>query len=174
MSRAAPGIRDDNKNILYIYPPKTPVMKYLLILPALFLLIACNTSVRQKTKDAVNKTGEVVAEAGSEFVDGVSKGIRNSFSNELVFSEDLRKAGVKAGRVSITSSDSATDNVLRVYLIFDQPVSRNIMVKVFDENGQEYGRAVQAVQAQKDEAKYIDFVFDRRTNIDGKGKITFE
>jgi len=30
------------------------------------------------------------------------------------------------------------------------------------------------IKAQKGEAKYFDFVFDQRTNIDGKGVITFE
>ena len=46
-------------------------MKYLLIILAL-TFASCNWA-KQKTKETVNKTGEVVAKAGSEFVNGVSK-----------------------------------------------------------------------------------------------------
>ena len=35
---------------------------------------ACNWA-KHKAKETVNKTGEVVAQTGSEFVNGVSKGI---------------------------------------------------------------------------------------------------
>lgn len=76
--------------------------------------------------------------------------------------------------MTITSADSATDNVLTAYLIFDKDIDRQITVKVFNEEGKEYGRVRQTVQAQKGDAKYIDFVFDKRTNIDGKGKVVFE
>lgn len=48
------------------------------------------------------------------------------------------------------------------------------MLKVLDENNQEYGRAQLQVSGQKDGAAYFDFVFDKRTNIDGKSKLIFE
>ncbi|MET0394885.1 MAG: hypothetical protein ABW019_17205 [Chitinophagaceae bacterium] len=148
-------------------------MKYLFILLSFVFLLSCDRA-RQKAKHAVNKTGEVVAEAGSEFADGISKGVEKSFSNELVISGELTGAGLKAGKVSIVGTDSTTDNVLRVYLIFDNAIDRTVTVKVFDRKGQEYGRVAQPVHGRKGEAVYTDFVFDRRTNIDGKGKITFE
>lgn len=148
-------------------------MKYLFILFTIVSMASCH-GIHKKAKEAVNKTGEVVAEAGSEFADGVTKGVEKIFSNELVFSDELKKAGLKAGRVSINSTDSTTDNVLRAYLIFDGDIDRSVTVKVFDRKGEEYGRVVQPLQGRKGEARYADFVFDKRTNIDSRGKITFE
>ena len=44
-------------------------------------------------------------------------------------------------------------------------------MRVINKEGEEYGRIVQEVTGKKDEAKYVDFVFDKRTNIDSKGKL---
>ncbi|HEX5026682.1 MAG TPA: hypothetical protein VFV68_15485 [Agriterribacter sp.] len=148
-------------------------MKYFFILLTIGFLTSCNW-FKQKAKDTVNKSGEIVAKTGSELVDGVSKGVEKTFQNTVIFSGELQKDGLKAGKFIINSTDSSIDNILTGYLIFDSNMERNITVKVFNENGQEYGRVSQHVQGQKGEAKYIDFVFDKRTNIDGKGKVSFE
>jgi hypothetical protein len=39
-------------------------------------------------------------------------------------------------------------------------------LKVIDENGNEYGRTTLLVKGKKGEARYIDFIFDIRTNIE--------
>jgi hypothetical protein len=148
-------------------------MRYSLILLATMLFFSCN-HVKQKAKDTVNKTGEVVAKTGSEFVDGVAKGVEKTFQNEVIISDKLKAAGLRSGKIMVSSSDSATDNILTAYLIFENNIDQKVSVKVYNEIGQEYGRVSQAVKGQKDEAKYIDFVFDKRTNIDGKGKLVFE
>lgn len=148
-------------------------MKYIFILLSTVFITSCNW-FKQKTKETVNKTGEVVAKTGSEFVDGVSKGVEKTFQNEVTFSDKLKNEGLKSGKIIINSSESSTDNILTTYLIFDNNIEEKITVKVFNEAGLEYGRVTQIVKGQKDEAKYIDFVFDKRTNIDGKGKVTFE
>jgi hypothetical protein len=147
-------------------------MKYLLILLTL-VLASCNWA-KQKTKESVNKTGEVVAKAGSEFVNGVSKGIEKTFQNEVVFSESLKKQGLKSGKIIIHGTDSSADNILTTYLIFDENFDHNVTIKVISDEGQEYGRATQHVAGQKGDAKYVDFIFDKRTNIDGRGKLLFE
>ena len=59
-------------------------------------------------------------------------------------------------------------------MIFENDIDENVTVKVFNENGLEYGRVSQKVKGQKGDAKYVDLVFDKRTNIDGRGKVTFE
>ena len=51
---------------------------------------------------------------------------------------------------------------------------QNVSVKVFDQNGQEYGRVSLLVEAKKGEAKYFDFIFDQRTNIESKSKFVIE
>jgi hypothetical protein len=147
-------------------------MRYLTIILTLALL-SCNWA-KQKTKESINKTGEVVAKTGSEFVNGVSKGIEKDFQNEVVFSDRLNKQGLKSGKIIIRGTDSSTDNILTTYLIFDDNFDQNVTIKVISEAGQEYGRVTQHITGQKGDAKYFDFIFDKRTNIDGRGKLLFE
>ena len=147
-------------------------MRYLLIMLTL-ALASCHWA-KQKTKETVNKTGEVVAKAGSEFVNGVSKGIEKTFQNEVVFSEPLRRQGLKSGKIIIHGTDSSADNILTTYLILDENFDHNVTIRVISDEGQEYGRATQHISGQKGDAKYVDFIFDKRTNIDGRGKLLFE
>ena len=147
-------------------------MKYLFII-IILTSVSCNWA-KQKTKETVNKTGEVVAKTGSEFVDGVSKGVENTFQNQVVLSDQLKDQGVQTGKITIHGTDSTTDNILTTYFIFDNNFDQNITVKVISQAGQEYGRTTQNLKGQKGEAKHIDFVFDKRTNIDSKGKLLFE
>jgi hypothetical protein len=148
-------------------------MRILLLLLSTGLLTSCNW-FKQKAKDTVNKSGEIVAKTGSEFVDGVSKGVEKTFQNTVIFSDKLQKDGLRAGKIIINSSDTSVDNILTAYLIFENDIDENVTVKVFNENGLEYGRVSQKVKGQKGDAKYVDLVFDKRTNIDGRGKVTFE
>lgn len=148
-------------------------MKHLLLTMLMLNLLSCDWAKR-KTKETVNKGGEIVAKTSSEFVDGISKGIEKTFQNEVVISNELLSYGVETGKIIISSTDTTTDNILSIYFIFNNDFERNITVKVFDENGQEYGRASDFVKGNKSEAKYFDFTFDRRTNIKGKGKLVFE
>ena len=147
-------------------------MRYLIICLTL-VLCSCHWA-KQKTKDSVNKAGEVVGKAGSEFANGVSKGIEKDFQNQVVFSDHLKAKGLKSGKIIIHGTDSSTDNILTTYLIFDDTLDQNITIKVISEAGQEYGRVTQHITGQKGDGKYFDFVFDKRTNIDGRGKLLFE
>jgi len=147
-------------------------MKYILILFTLFLF-SCNWT-KQKAKETVNKTGEAVGRAGSEFTDGVAKGIERTFENEVSLSNALQQQGIKTGKIIINGTDSTSDNILSVYFIFNKDFDSNITIKVMDDSGQEYGRRSERIKAKQNDAGYFDFVFDKRTNIDGKGKLVIE
>lgn len=147
-------------------------MKYLIFTVAI-ITASCNWA-KQKTKETVNKTGEVVGKAGSEFANGVAKGVEKTFENEVKISERLTRQGLQSGKTIINSTDSSTDNVITAYLIFNENIDQEITVKVLTPAGQEYGRVKQKIKGKKGDANYIDFVFDKRTNIDGKGTIQFE
>lgn len=148
-------------------------MKYYIIVLITLLLSSCNWA-KQKTKQTVNKTGEVVAKAGSEFVNGVSKGIEKTFDNEIELPDDIKNQGIELGKILITSSENATDNIVSIYFIFNNDFEKELILKVVNESGQEYGRKTELVNGKKGEAKYIDFIFDTRTNIDSKGKLIFK
>ena len=115
-----------------------------------------------------------MAKTGSEFADGVTKGVEKTFQNEIVISEPLKKQGLQTGKIMVHGTDSTKGNILTVYFIFNNNFDENITVKLTSEEGLEYGRARENVKGLNGEAKYIDFVFDKRTNIESKGKIVFE
>ncbi len=137
------------------------------------ILVSCNWA-KDKAKETVNKTGEIVAKTGSEFVNGIQKGVEKTFSNEVEIAEKLKAKRIKSGKILINSTDSSSDNIITVYFIFEDNFSQSITAKVFDEKGLEYGRANAMVIGKSGDAKYFDFNFDKRTNIDSKGKIVFE
>ena len=58
-------------------------MKNILFIMLIVSLFSCDWAKR-KTKETVNKSGEIVAKTGSEFVDGISKGIEKTFQNESI------------------------------------------------------------------------------------------
>lgn len=148
-------------------------MKHFSLAFLALVIFSCNWA-KEKTKQTVNKSGEVIAKTGSEFVDGVSKGVEKTFQNEISVSDELARNGLRTGKIIINDSDSARNNVLTAYLIFDKGLNKEITVKIFDEDNQEYGRVSQKIQAPKGEAKYVDFGFEKRVNIESKGKIVFE
>lgn len=147
-------------------------MKYLILFIPFFTL-SCNWA-KEKAKNTVNKTGEIVAETGSEFVDGVSKGVHKTFQNDITLSEKLIEKGLKKGKVEIIGTDSTSNNILSIYLIFDATLEQPLTVKLFSNTDEEYGRITQLVNGQQGEAKYVDFVFDKRISIDSKSKIIIE
>ncbi|MFD2909250.1 hypothetical protein ACFSX9_10980 [Flavobacterium ardleyense] len=153
-------------------------MKKILTLSIIFAstsmtLTSCNWA-KEKTKTAISKTGEVVGKTGSEFGNGVYNGIKKSFENDIEISEDLKKAGFQIGEVTINSTDSTSDNVLTVYAIFNQKFDKNIRIKVYNEEGKEYGRTSENIKGEKGDAEYIDFNFGTRVKIGAKGNIKIE
>lgn len=140
----------------------------------LILTLSSCDWAKNKTKKAVNKTGEIVGKTGSEFGDGVYKGVKKTFDNDVKISDELKAKGLELGEVLINSSDSATDNVLTAYIIFNDNFDQEITIKIFAENGKEYGRLKENLKGEKGNAKHFDFTFDKQVNIGTKGNITIE
>jgi hypothetical protein len=53
-------------------------------------------------------------------------------------------------------------------------MNRNVTMKVLDAEGLELGRTKVLVKGEPGDAKFVDFVFDTRTNIDRDNKIVME
>lgn len=144
------------------------------ILLIIILGVTSCTWAKNKAKKAVNKTGEIVAKTGSEFGNGMYKGVKKTFENNIKLSDSLRDTGLEFGEITINSSDSATDNVLTTYIIFNKDFDQEVTIKLLDENDKEYGRLTQNIKGEKGTAKYFDFIFDKHVNIGVKGNILFE
>lgn len=145
----------------------------IIFLITILTITSCNWA-KNEAKTAVNKTGEIVAKTGSEFGNGMYKGVKKTFQNEVQLSDNLKNAGLEFGEITSNSTDSTTDNVLTAYIIFNKDFDRNVTIRLFDENNKEYGRLTEEIKGRKGEAKYFDFIFDKRVNIGVKGKISFE
>lgn len=135
-------------------------------------LFSCN-GVKQEAKDAINKSGEIIGESSSEFIDGVSKGIDKKFKCEFEL-DSAKFSGIETGKYEILESVGADDNILSLYLIFNKSVSDSAIVKVYDQENLEYGRAKVFISGVKDDAHYIDIQFDDRVSLESISKFTFE
>jgi hypothetical protein len=138
-----------------------------------FGLSSCDWA-KDKTKETLHKGGEIVGKAGSEVADGIANGVEETFANLVESSPRITASGVKFGRVKVDGTDSTTDNVVSVYLIFDKHFNGKITAKAIGEDGLEFGRAVMDVVADSGQAKFVDFEFDKRTNIDKGDKVRLE
>ncbi|MEO5682413.1 MAG: hypothetical protein ABIQ88_07205 [Chitinophagaceae bacterium] len=144
-------------------------VKYL-ALYSCFALVACNGSnVNEKIQHASEKAGQAV----SEVAKGVSKGVKSSYEINITKTDSNALKAVDIGKIILKSKDG-TDNMLSIYFIFNKDFSRKILLKAYDNKGLEMGRSSQLVKGKKEEARFIDFIFDKRTNIDNDSKITIE
>ncbi len=148
-------------------------MKRIMFLSAvLFLITGCHF-VADKAKKTINKAGEVVAVGTSEFAKGVGNGIdKNRPYNYDTAS--LNTAGISLQRVIIgADSNRASDNKLSCYFVFKNAIDGDIAVMLNDKNGFEYGRTTTHVKAAAGSGQYVDFIFDKRTDITGESKMSF-
>jgi hypothetical protein len=141
----------------------------------LLLGICACERVKEKKKSTINQGGEAVGKTATEFIEGVSEGVDKTLQCEIVLSNSLIDKGLKTGKFSINNDASGGENnTLVLYVIFDKDFSQEVVAKSFDKSGLENGRTKVAVEGKAGEAKYYDFVFDKRTNIEAKSKITME
>ena len=146
---------------------------FLFIISIIVVLYSCNKA-KQTAKDTINKSGEVVGKGSSEFLSGIKEGIDKTFQCDLKLSDNLSSKGVRTGKFAIGNSKEGNNNMLTTYLIFDKDIKQKIRVTVMDKNGKEYGRSTLDIEGKKDDAKYFDFVFDNKTNIESKSTFVFE
>jgi hypothetical protein len=152
---------------------KMKIQINLLIALVLLSFTACE-KVKEKTKSTINEGGEVVGKTATEFIEGVSEGVDKTLQCEIVLSKELVNKGLKTGQFSINNEEGGNNNILVLYIIFDRDFNQELTAKSFNKNGLENGRTKIAVDGKAGEAKYYDFVFDRRTYIEAKSKITIE
>jgi hypothetical protein len=134
------------------------------------LIIACSTDDgNEKLANASEKVGKSTANA----VKGIKKGIEKVAQINIEVSESLKNRGVSTGKVKLDSK-GGRHNMLNIYMIFDKNFNRNISLKVLDSDGVELGRTKTLVKGEAGEAQFVDFIFDKRTNIDRDNKVIME
>jgi hypothetical protein len=135
------------------------------------IFISCSSD---NVKESINKAGDVTGQAVGEFASGVSNGVEKAVEPQIVLSENLKNKGISFGKMTVASDTAGTDNLLTVYVIFNQDFAGTFSAKAFDAKGAEMGRLKEEVSGKKDDARYVEFHFDKHTNIDNDSKITLE
>ncbi len=144
--------------------------KLFIFLSISYFFVACSGGA---IKEKINQTGDAVGQAAGELTKGVVTGVDKSSDARVELSADLTAKGVQLGKVLVNDS-TGRDNLLTIYTVFNSDFSGTITAKIYDVKNLEIGRTSVKVAAQKNEAKYLEFLFDKRTNIDFGGKIIVE
>jgi hypothetical protein len=147
-------------------------MKKLLItlLFAQTALLSCQTD---EGNEKLAEAGETVGKSAATIAKSVKSGIEKATKINIDISENLKTRGLSTGKVTL-GSKGGRHNVLNVYMIFEKRINRNLTMKVLDADGLELGRTKILVKGEAGDAKFVDFVFDTRTNIDRDNKIVME
>ncbi len=138
------------------------------------LLLFVSSCSHESVKEKVNTVGDAAGETAGEFLKGVGSGMDKAFEVKVTSPKYISDKGLEFSKVNINSSGEGIDNLLNVYVIFKKDFSGKLTAKVFDTKDKEVGRVALQVEAKAEEAKYIDFEFDPRTNIDSDFKIIIE
>lgn len=137
----------------------------------IFTVFSCSSP---DTRQNINKVGDAAGQAVGEFVEGVTHGVEKAFDVEVALPQKFADRGIKFGKTMVSSADGGTDNLLLVYMIFETDFNGLMTARAFDNKGLEMGRCPVTVNGKKDEAKFVEFHFDRHTNIDSDSRLTVE
>lgn len=148
---------------------------------AAFLLASLASCDEFTDRTTLQKAGETVGRSATVIVDGIGEGIKRADKRQLVVSEGLKKKGLRTGKFKVSKAETGLtdkepegDNRLTVYCIFDKALDRNITFTLFDEAGEEYGRARVRLVGKAGDARNVDVVFDPRTDIERGTKVVVE
>jgi hypothetical protein len=127
-----------------------------------------------EAKEKINRAGDMAGETVGEFVSGVSSGVSKAFDVKVSLPEGLAQRGLAFGKVTVSSDSVGTDNLLTLYVIFEKDFKGNLIAKVYDDKQLEMGRVRVDLRGKAGEARFVEFHFDRRTNIDNDSRIVVE
>lgn len=127
-----------------------------------------------RVKKGVNEAGEKAGEVIGEAAKGVSRGVENAFEINIEKKDTSRLRDIEFGTIRLLSDSTGSDNRLSVYVIFRNDFDKEVVLKVFDKNNLESGRVRKLIKGKKDDAGYVDFIFDPHTNIDHDCRIVME
>jgi hypothetical protein len=141
-------------------------MKHTCFIIGMFTLAACS-----RVGEAIESGAEQAGKAAGNLAQRVSSGVEQALEIKPDVSTDLTRSGLQTGKVLIGNEGEGTDNKLSVYFIAGKHIDASITARVTDVQNREIGRAVSRLQIDSGQARYLDFIFDRYTNIDGNSRV---
>ena len=130
----------------------------------LITLISCG-QLKKTSSKTDSDTTTTAEESTSSFMDGMSEGIYDKFTCIIEHEENEKFSSVNFGEYKLASSDSAKNNILSVYTIFNETVDTVVDVTVFDIEEKEYATTSFKMEGSLLDPKYVDIIFPKEVEI---------
>jgi len=124
------------------------------VLAALALVSGCG-----KGDDKAKQSGEKVGQAVTDFAAGVGRGADKSLLVNLTLTPEMEAQGLSKSTAKSTGLTEGK-KAITVYFVAKTPFKGTLIVKAFNKEGLEIGRALTDVDFGADDAKYTEFAFD--------------
>lgn len=142
----------------------------IILLSAAGTLSACNWA-GEKTKNALNKGGELAGSAATEVIEGVTTGVENSWRVDVQLSEALKGRGLKLGKTMLESDTNGRDNRLIVYFSSDTAFTDTLTAVAFDQDGSEMGRTQAVLALPVNGGDFTILQFQAFTDLERKSRV---
>jgi hypothetical protein len=143
------------------------------LLLGLLMLAGCGR-VKNETREALNKGGELAGSAAGEVLEGVTTGVEESWSVEVALTDALKARGLALGQVQVRSDEEGRDNCVVVYCSTTAAISDTLHAKAYDKDGLEMGRASVPVALAAGGADHLVLQFQALTDLERKCRIVIE
>ncbi len=141
-----------------------------LTIATVVLLSACNWA-GEKTKDVLNKGGELAGSAATEVIEGVTTGIEDTWSIDVRLSDALRTQGLALGKTSFESDSAGRTNTLIVYLSSERAITDTLTAVAYDQAGAEMGRTTVPLVMPAGSGDFHLLRFQTYTDLERKGRV---
>ena len=136
-------------------------------------LIGCG-QLKKTSSQTDSDTTSTAEESTSSFMDGMSEGIYDKFTCTITYDDNDKFSSVSFGEYKLSSSDSAQNNILSVYTIFNETVDTTVNVTVFDIEGTEYATTTFKLSGSLLDPKNVDIIFPNEVEISQQSTFKLE
>ncbi|KUJ61529.1 hypothetical protein AR687_12680 [Flavobacteriaceae bacterium CRH] len=132
--------------------------------------IAVKSKLIEGAGKALSEEGKAAAKSASkgigDVIKGMNSGVNESINTSKVIADPSFTVNFDECKAEkIYGADAEKHKKVTIYLIAKKDFKGKILLKAFDEDKKEIGRSSLEVSIEKDDAKYVDFVFDERTHL---------
>lgn len=124
-----------------------------------------------KTKQALNKGGELAGSAATEVLEGVTTGVERTWKVDVQLSDELLEQGLILGKTQVMSDEQGRDNRLVLYLSTERGYEDTVSAIALDKDGLEMGRTQLVIQANPNTGDHYELRFQDRTDLERKSRV---
>jgi hypothetical protein len=129
------------------------------------ILAFCISLIGCDAKDV----GKSVGESVSDFAEGVGEGADEKLMVKVDPGDKFKERGFKITTAKRKSITGATGKSVELYVISTNKAMVELIMIVYDDKSQEIGRSKVKATFEDNDAKYIDFDFDKRVDMNLAG-----